>query len=97
MHLLIIPCHFLPRGIDHGTLFYDMPLCMNGELCLGMVKDILYAVSKVTFSVPTRLPSLSGQAVYPRDGVAGETEGAEAPPPPSISSKNIGKHAPGSS
>ena len=44
MHLLIIPCPFLPRGIDHGTLFYDMPLCMNGELYLGMVKDILYAV-----------------------------------------------------
>ncbi|KAJ7372501.1 hypothetical protein OS493_019010 [Desmophyllum pertusum] len=32
------------RGIEHGTLFYDMPLCMNGELCLGMVKDTLYAV-----------------------------------------------------
>ena len=35
----------IPRGIDHGTLFYDMPICMNGELCLGMVKDIIYSVS----------------------------------------------------
>lgn len=32
------------KGIDHSTLFYDMPLCMSGELCLGMVKDILYSV-----------------------------------------------------
>ncbi|XP_068721896.1 uncharacterized protein [Montipora capricornis] len=32
------------KGIDHGTLFYDMPVCMNGELCLEMVKDIIYAV-----------------------------------------------------
>jgi len=32
------------KGIEHSTLFYDMPLCMNGELCLGMIKDILYAV-----------------------------------------------------
>ncbi|XP_074616516.1 uncharacterized protein LOC141875947 [Acropora palmata] len=32
------------RGIEHSSLFYDMPLCMNGELCLEMVKDIIYAV-----------------------------------------------------
>ncbi|XP_058949071.2 uncharacterized protein [Pocillopora verrucosa] len=41
------------KGIDHGTLFYDMPLCMNGELCLGIVKDILYAVP---FLENTELP-----------------------------------------
>ena len=35
---------FIYRGIDHGTLFYDMPVCMKGELCLEMVKDIIYAV-----------------------------------------------------
>ncbi|XP_068704187.1 uncharacterized protein [Montipora foliosa] len=32
------------KGIDHGTLFYDMPVCMKGELCLEMVKEIIYAV-----------------------------------------------------
>ncbi|RMX52129.1 hypothetical protein pdam_00015157 [Pocillopora damicornis] len=41
------------KGIDHGTLFYDMPLCMNSELCLGIVKDILYAVP---FLENTELP-----------------------------------------
>lgn len=24
-----------------------MPICMNGELCLGMVKDIIYSVSSL--------------------------------------------------
>ncbi|XP_068721829.1 uncharacterized protein [Montipora capricornis] len=32
------------KGIDQGTLFYDMPVCMMGELCLEMVKDIVYSV-----------------------------------------------------
>ena len=45
---------FCFRGIEHSTLFYDMPLCMNGELCLGMIKDILYAVNSfaiITFRI----------------------------------------------
>ena len=35
---------FIPRGVEHGTLFFDMPHCMNGELCLELVKEILYTV-----------------------------------------------------
>ena len=36
---------FITRGVDHSTLFYDMPICMNGELCLEMVKEIICSVN----------------------------------------------------
>ena len=39
------------RGRDHRSLFYDMPHCMNGELCMAMVKDVICQVKRFLVSL----------------------------------------------